>query len=206
MSLSTQTKVLRILQDSEFQRVGCNDTLTTDVRIIAATNKDLAQMVKDNTFREDLYFCLHVVPIYMPALRERKEDIPLLIRHFLVKFCFENNKPLLKISDHVFKTIMTHNWPGNIRELKNIIERMVILSDGKIIEKNVLPAELEKNDTTHLDSKNNLSLREYREQNESQYIQQLMEETGNNISKVSKILDVDRTYLYKKLKKLGIRE
>lgn len=203
MSLSTQTKVLRILQDSEFQRVGCNDTLTTDVRIIAATNKDLAQMVKDNTFREDR---LHVVPIYMPALRERKEDIPLLIRHFLEKFCFENNKPLLKISDHVFKTIMTHNWPGNIRELKNIIERMVILSDGKIIEKNVLPVELEKNDTTHLDSKNNLSLREYREQNESQYIQQLMEETGNNISKVSKILDVDRTYLYKKLKKLEIRE
>jgi two-component system nitrogen regulation response regulator NtrX len=206
MSLSTQTKVLRVLQDGEFQRVGSNDILFTDVRIIAATNKNLSQMVKDNTFREDLYFRLHVVPIKMPALHERKEDIPLLTKFFLKKFCLENNKPLLKISEEVLKILLSYHWPGNIRELKNIIERMVILSDGKIIEKSIVPAEIEKNDSVRIVAKKNLPLREYREQMETQYILQLMKKTDNNISEVSKMLDVDRTYLYKKLKKLGIRD
>ena len=206
MSLSTQTKVLRVLQDGEFQRVGGKETLTTDVRIIAATNKNLVQMVRDNTFREDLYFRLHVVPIYMPALRERKEDIHLLVNYFLDLFCLENNKPLLKISNDVLKSLLSYNWPGNIRELKNIIERMVILTDGKIIEKNVLPAEIEINDILPMTVNDNLPLREFREQMEIRYIQQLMQKTNNNITEVSKMLNVDRTYLYKKLKKLGIRE
>jgi two-component system, NtrC family, nitrogen regulation response regulator NtrX len=205
MSLSTQTKVLRVLQDSEFQRVGGNDTLSTDVRIVAATNKDLSEMVKENTFREDLYFRLHVVPIKIPALRERNSDISLLINYFLENFCIENNKPLLRISEEVSKTLLAYNWPGNIRELKNIIERMVILSDGKIIEKNVLPAEIEQNDIEQFNIIENLSLKDFRENMEIKYIEKLMERTGNNISEVSKILDVDRTYLYKKLKKLGMR-
>jgi two-component system, NtrC family, nitrogen regulation response regulator NtrX len=203
MSLSTQTKVLRVLQDGEFQRVGGKETLSTDVRIIAATNKNLAQMVSDNAFREDLYFRLHVVPIYMPALRERKADIQLLVNHFLEIFCLENNKSLLKISNDVIKKFVSYNWPGNIRELKNIIERMVILADGKIIEKNALPVEIDSG--SPIIPIDNLTLREYREQMEIQYIQKLMQKTDNNISEVSKMLDVDRTYLYKKLKKLGIR-
>jgi len=204
MSLSTQTKVLRILQDSEFQRVGGNNTLTTDVRIIAATNKDLSEMVKENTFREDLYFRLHVVPIKMPALRDRNSDISLLINYFLEKFCYENNKPVLKISDEVLKTLLSYGWPGNVRELKNIIERMVILADGKIIEKNLLPAEIEKN-IISFPKLNDLSLKNYREQMEIEYIKQLMEKSDNNVTEVANILEVDRTYLYKKLKKLGLR-
>lgn len=205
MSLSTQTKVLRVLQDSEFQRVGGTETLTTDVRIIAATNKDLSQMVKDNNFREDLYFRLHVVPIKMPAIRERKEDIPILIQYFLQKYCVENNKPLLNISDDVLDNLTSYNWPGNIREIKNTIERMVILSDGKTIDKNLMPPEIENDEIQSLNLKDSPSLREFRDTVEIQYIQKLMEKKGNNITKVAKILDVDRTYLYKKLRKLGIR-
>lgn len=206
MSLSTQTKVLRVLQDGEFQRIGGSETLTTDVRIIAATNKDLSEMVKENTFREDLFFRLHVVPIKMPALRERNSDIKLLIGYFLKKFCYENNKPLLQLTGEVLKKLLSYPWPGNIRELKNIIERMVILSDGRTIDYRVLPAEIEQNHLEDFTIVENLPLKDFREKMEIKYIEKLMRRTGNNISKVSRILEVDRTYLYKKLKKLGLRD
>lgn len=207
MSLDTQTKVLRILQEGEFQRVGGQETLTTDVRIIAATNKELTEMVKKNTFREDLYFRLHVVPIHVPPLRERKEDIPLLADYFLNNFSHENNKPKLIIEKEVIEKLISYNWPGNIRELKNLIERMVIMVDGNRIEVNQLPADFMiqdfmSNDTIHKQQ----SLRAFREQSEVQYLQYLIKQTSGNIAEIAEILKVDRTYLYKKLKKLGLRE
>jgi len=207
MSLETQTKVLRILQEGEFQRVGGQETLTTDVRIIAATNKDLAAMVQDNTFREDLYYRLHVVPIHVPPLSDRKEDIPLLIDHFLKIFSQENNKHQLKIEKDVMDKLVSYHWPGNIRELKNLIERMVIMVDGNIIETTHLPSDFMIPDFKATEKRNKQqSLRDFREQSEIQYLQYLMKQTSGNIAEIAEILRVDRTYLYKKLKKLGVRE
>lgn len=206
MSLTTQTKVLRVLQDGKFERVGGSDTIPTDVRIIAATNKDLKTLVNAGEFREDLYFRLNVVPIYIPPLRQRQDDIPLLINHFLEKFALENNRPSLRISDAVLKTLTIYNWPGNIRELKNLIERQVIMSDKDLISLSDLPAEFL---LPEIDLKKSyeekLSLKEVRERIESQYIKHVFEKLDGNVAALSKLLQIERTYLYKKLKKMGLR-
>ncbi len=207
MSYETQTKVLRILQEGEFQRVGGQEILTTDVRIIAATNKDLAAMVQENTFREDLYFRLHVVPIHVPPLRDRKEDIPLLIDHFLKIFSLENNIQPLKIKNDAVEKLVSYNWPGNIRELKNLIERLVIMVDGDTIESTHLPSDFMIPDFKVTEKRTKqLPLRDFREQSEIQYLQYLMKQNSGNIAEIAEILKVDRTYLYKKLKKLGVKE
>lgn len=203
MSLKTQTKVLRVLQDGEFERVGGSESLKTDVRIIAATNKDLKKSVRTKQFREDLYFRLHVVPIHLPPLRERIDDLPLLIDHFLTKFSHENNRPQLSMTGDVMKKLQAYTWPGNIRELKNIIERMVILADGDILDAKQLPADF-------LTAKFNFSgalsqqksLFDFREEIENQYIQFCLERLDGNISKTARVLKVDRSYLHRKLKKM----
>lgn len=206
MSLATQTKVLRVLQEGEFQRVGGTETLKTDVRIIAATNKDLTELVKINTFREDLYFRLHVVPIHVPALRDRKEDIQLLVNHFLNLLCHENNRSLLTITDDVIHQLSNYHWPGNVRELKNLVERLVIMTEGDIIELRHLPSEIKKSQheiSTPFEQK---SLKDFRINTEIQYIKYLMDQNNHNIAKVANVLQVDRTYLYKKLKSLGLKK
>ncbi len=207
MSPATQTKVLRVLQDGRFERVGGTETLSTDVRIVAATNKNLEQAVKEGRFREDLYFRLHVVPLYLPPLRERGKDIEILARHFLEYFRKENNKRPMNISSAVMKLFRRYPWPGNVRELKNVIERMVIMSDGDELDIRHVPAELQRarQDSSQLFS-GEPSLRDFRDQAEGQYIRQLMEKNENNVARVAEILQVDRTYLYKKLRKLGLRK
>ncbi len=134
MSLQTQAKVLRVIETQEFQRVGGNKNINVDVRIIAATNKDLREEVKKGSFREDLFFRLNVIPLIVPPLRERKEDIPLLVEYFLDSLAAEYGKPPRKILPEALKYLQSYNWPGNVRELKNVIERLVIMTPSNIID------------------------------------------------------------------------
>jgi len=206
MSLPTQTKVLRVLQDGEFERVGGNKTIQTDVRIIAATNKDLKVLVDEGNFREDLYFRLNVLPIHIQPLRERTEDIPQLVNHFLKHFCDQNNRSKIELTENAMKKIREYHWPGNVRELKNLIERMVIMAEGKTIDLDQLPTEISQPAfevaKAFADHK---TLRDVRDNVETEYIKYCMEKFDGNVAKLAEVLQIERTYLYKKLKKMGLR-
>src|SRR6184192_2127859 len=142
MSLETQSKILRVLQDRKFMHLGGVQEVQVDVRIIAATNVDLRQMVKEGKFREDLFYRLNVISIDLPSLRQRKEDIPLLVEHFLKKYAEENERPLLRITPEALRPLLGYSWPGNVRELENVIERAVVLSSGVDIGPDLLPDQL----------------------------------------------------------------
>lgn len=144
MSLKTQSKVLRVLEEGEVQKVGSNKISKVDVRIIAATNKNLKKEIKEGKFREDLYFRLNVVPLYSPPLREKKEDIPLLIGYFCQLYAEENNFKLKKFSEDALEAMINYQWKGNVRELKNLVERLIIMNDGEIIEKKICLSRLEE--------------------------------------------------------------
>jgi two-component system nitrogen regulation response regulator NtrX len=207
MSLPTQTKVLRVLQDGEFERVGGNETIKTNVRIIAATNKDLKKMVEVGEFREDLYFRLHVLPIYIPPLRERIDDIELLINHYLKYFCEENNKQVVNIDNAALSKLKEYTWPGNVRELKNMVERMVIMSEGNNITVSQLPPEISHPSFEAAKAfAEQKTLREIRDEIESDYIKYCLEKYNGNVAKLSDALQIERTYLYKKLKNMGLRK
>jgi len=139
MSLRTQSKVLRVLEEGEIQRVGSNKIIKIDVRVIAATNKDLKKEMKEGHFREDLYFRLNVVPLYVPPLRDRKEDLPLLVDYFCRVFSEENNFKLKKFSPEALEVMMKYPWKGNVRELKNLVERLIIMNDREVITIDALP-------------------------------------------------------------------
>jgi two-component system, NtrC family, response regulator HydG len=138
---STQVKLLRFLQQKEFERVGGNKTISVDVRIVAATNRDLAEEVKKGTFREDLYYRLNVINLKMPPLRLRRSDVPVLIRHFIARYAEENAKTIREVSPQAMNALMQYDWPGNVRELENIVERAVVLADSDRIEPHHLPAD-----------------------------------------------------------------
>ena len=139
VGLETQAKLLRVIQEREFMRLGGIDTIRVDVRIIAATNVDLAQQVQEGRFREDLYYRLNVINIHLPPLRERRQDIPLLAEFFIRKYCEENGKPPYRINSEALKALMDYHWPGNVRELENVIERAVVLSQSETIDRSLLP-------------------------------------------------------------------
>jgi len=139
LSLSTQAKILRFLEEKEFNRVGGSKTIKVDVRLITATNRDLKQLLKKGAFREDLYYRINVVPIVIPPLRERKEDIPMLLDHFMKKFNTENNKKVKGVSKEALELMMNYEWPGNVRELENLIERVIALTANEYIQPNELP-------------------------------------------------------------------
>ena len=140
MDKNMQVKLLRVLQQKEFDRVGGEETVHVDVRIIAATNRDLEQMVKDGTFRDDLYYRLNVIPISLPPLRDRVDDIPLLVEHFIAKISAENGKPVRGITPEAMQVMMRYQWPGNVRELENVIERVITLMDSETITITSLPS------------------------------------------------------------------
>jgi two-component system response regulator PilR (NtrC family) len=142
ISLETQAKLLRVMQDKEFMRLGGTKTIKVDVRIIAATNTDLEELIAQKVFRKDLFYRLNVIKIELPPLRKRKEDIPLLVRHFIEKYSRENNKEIEGVSEDVLEILESYDWPGNVRELENVIERAVVLTKSKIITRNALPAYL----------------------------------------------------------------
>ena len=137
--MDTQAKLLRVIQEREFMRLGGTENIKVDVRILAATNSDLKEMVQAQKFREDLYYRLNVITVNLPPLRERKEDIPMLADHFLAKYCSENRREGLKFSPAAMKLLMDHDWPGNVRELENAVERAVVLATGQLIGPEALP-------------------------------------------------------------------
>jgi two-component system response regulator HydG len=204
IALSTQVKLLRVLQEKEFERVGGEETLRVDVRVIAATNRDLLSMVKDGRFREDLYYRLHVIPVHLPALRERKEDIPLLARCFVEKTRKEMNLPPIEISEKAMARLEEYLWPGNIRELENVIERAVVLCDGKRVEAKDLPL-LSNDADVHLRlPSQDMPLDAALENLEKQLIESALEKAGGTKTQAAKILGIKTSTLYYKLEKYNL--
>lgn len=201
MSLQTQAKVLRVIETQEFQRVGGNKNIKVDVRIISATNKDLGEEVKKENFREDLFFRLNVIPLKVPSLRERLEDIPTLVEYFLDSFAAEYGQLSKKITPEAVKILQKHTWPGNIRELKNVLERLVIMTPSKTIT----PGDLFIPDTTRLDYFAFNSLKDARDLFEKDFITKKLEENGWNISKTSEVLEIERSNLHRKIKSFDIK-
>jgi two-component system nitrogen regulation response regulator NtrX len=201
MSLSAQSKVLRVIETQEFQRVGGSRNIKVDVRIIVATNKDLREEVKKGNFREDLLYRLDVIPIIVPPLRERKDDIPSLVEYFLEYFASEYGQKLKKITPEAIKMLETHDWPGNIRELRNVIERLVIMTPPDTINaRNLVVAEPTKEDYFAF-----TTLREARDAFEKTFITKKLEENNWNISKTAEILQIERSNLHKKIKAYNIK-
>lgn len=215
MSMKTQAKVLRILQEQKFERVGGTQTISVDVRIVAATNKDLKQEIARGNFREDLFYRLNVIPFHIPPLRERLEDIPLLAQHFLKEFAVTHGKKLRNLSKEGFNVLTSYSWPGNVRELKNLIERLMILTteseDGKEISASLLLSHL-KDDALSVKMTSSAlgsgvaakNLRDARGEFEKEFILKTLKENDWNVSKASAILGIERSHLHKKMKSYGI--
>jgi two-component system nitrogen regulation response regulator NtrX len=200
MSLATQAKVLRIIETQEFQKVGGSKKIKVDVRIIAATNKDLDEEIQKGNFREDLYFRLNVIPVYVPPLRERKSDIPLLVNYFLNNFARQYGQKQKKISKSTLHSLMEYDWPGNVRELKNTIEHFVIMNPAEIIDvKEVQPVRGMKSDYATYKT-----LRDAREHFEKDFILKKLQGNNWNISKTAEELEIERSNLHRKIKSLGI--
>jgi two-component system nitrogen regulation response regulator NtrX len=197
---SSQAKLLRVLQEGEFQRVGGERTMRVGVRVISATNRDLPQLVGQDKFRQDLFYRLSVVPIRVPPLRERPDDIRALAEYFLDEFCARNNFRRKTIDDEVVSILEHYAWPGNVRELRNAIERMAILSSGDRICSAAVPVEIRF--TTEIDSRS--SLQHTRESAERESILKALEQTNWNISGAARILGIERTNLHKRIRALGI--
>jgi DNA-binding NtrC family response regulator len=232
MDLVAQAKVLRALQSGEISRVGSEHVIHVDVRVLAATNKDLAKEVERGGFREDLFFRLNVFPLRSPSLRERVEDVPLLAHAFMHAFAAENGAKAKPMDDAVIQALVTRKWPGNVRELKNVVERMAILSGDRVTiadlpedphespfedrEEEASGEAIEVDETTEAASRpatsapapapgSYLTLREYREQTERKYIVDTLKLTGWNISRTAVILGVERTNLHKKIRGYQIK-
>ena len=206
ISPATQVKLLRVLQEKEFERVGGTESIRADVRVIAATNKNLEEAIKKGHFREDLFFRLNVVPIFVPPLRERKEDVERLASHFLARYSLEANKKINKIDKKASDLMTRYNWPGNVRELENAIQRAVVLADSDTIYPTNLPLDIQtfqKDDYLHY-LKEDASLTEKVENYEKELILKAMEKAGHVQTKAAKLLDINRTALIYKLKKYGL--
>ena len=221
MSVSLQMKLLRVLQEREFERVGDSHTIKVDVRVIAATNSDLAKLVAEGQFREDLFYRLNVIPVQLPALRERKEDIPLLVQHFLAKFEAERDAanagdgsksgfelPRVTVSQEGMRRLMAYHWPGNVRQLENSIERAVAFTAGRTqIDVDDLPTEVQQAQETVATSsvtlpEGGMDLDAFVANIERELIQRSLERTGGNKGQAARLLNLKRTTLVEKLKRL----
>ena len=208
LSLATQAKILRFLEEKEFNRVGGSKTIKVDVRLITATNKDLTQQIKKGEFREDLYYRINVVPIVIPPLRDRREDIPLLIEHFIKKINEENGKRVKGVSEEVLTWMTQYDWPGNVRELENLIERMVALTPNEYIQPCELPfSSLDTPKTNGLKEsilQGNVSLLKAEEEFERELISDALKRANNVQSQAAELLGISRRILKYKIDKLGI--
>ena len=201
LASTTQAKLLRVLQNYEFERLGGTDTLKVDVRVIAATNADLEARVQQERFRQDLYFRLNVVPLYLPPLRERREDIPLLVHSFIRRFARRNQKDVHDISPDAIRHLIHHDWPGNVRQLENCIERMVVIAGKRILDLDDLPQEI-------------LSAQPFKafpfpvgvtmKQLEERAIRETLKATGGNRKEAARILDIGLRTLHRKIEEYGI--
>jgi two-component system, NtrC family, nitrogen regulation response regulator NtrX len=203
MSLKTQSKVLRVLEEQRVERLGSNQPITVDVRVIAATNKKLEEEIGRNAFREDLFYRLNVIPFYVPALRERIEDMPILAAHFLAEFCEAYGKKQKEFSGPAMEVLRTYPWPGNVRELRNLVERLVIMSPAQKIEPHHLPPELFRG-ASKSPQKPYESLQEARSAYEREFVLRKLEENRWNMTKAAEALGLERSHLYRKMRSLGI--
>ncbi|HXN18939.1 MAG TPA: sigma-54 dependent transcriptional regulator [Candidatus Binatus sp.] len=203
MSLKTQSKVLRVLEEQRVEPLGSNTPITVDVRVIAATNKKLEEEIGRNAFREDLFYRLNVIPFYVPALRDRIEDIPIIAAHFLKAFCEEYGKKQKEFSAPALDVLMGYPWPGNVRELKNLVERLVIICPSPRIEPHHLPPELFRG-ASKSPQKPYESLHEARSAYEREFVLRKLEENRWNMTKAAQVLGLERSHLYRKMRSLGI--
>jgi DNA-binding NtrC family response regulator len=204
MSPSMQAKVLRVLQDGIFYRVGGNTPISVDIRIIAATNRNITEEIARGNFREDLYYRLNVVELHMPPLRNRKKDIPLLARHFVELFEKEKGHYHIEISPLAMKTMINYDWPGNIRELRNAIERAVVMGNGKQIMPEDLPMQSMQAKLNTVEF--GFSLQDAVDDFKKRFILMNLEHTDGNQSKAAAIMGIQRTYLSRLISKYGIKK
>jgi two-component system, NtrC family, nitrogen regulation response regulator NtrX len=206
MSLKTQAKVLRALDEQSFLPVGATQPVHVDVRVIAATNKDLEEEIARGNFREDLFYRLNVIPFFVPPLRDRKEDIPLLVKEFLQEFGQQYGRPHVEMHPDALETLRQYNWPGNVRELRNLIERVLILNPkAQRIERKHLPS-LANRDSSRAVARTDefSSLTEAREAYERDYILKKLDDCHGNVSRTAEALGLERSHLYRKMKALGV--
>ncbi|MFT4114366.1 sigma-54-dependent transcriptional regulator [Silvibacterium sp.] len=203
MSLKTQAKVLRALDEQSFVPVGATQPISVDTRVIAATNKNLEEEIAKGNFREDLFYRLNVIPFFVPPLRERKEDIPLLAKEFLRSFGREYGRPRIEIGEDALELLKQYHWPGNVRELKNVLERVIILHpQSNRIERRHLPMLVHRNATRRTDEFS--TLQDAREAYEREYILRKIDECHGNMSRAAEALGLERSHLYRKMKALGV--
>ena len=206
MSLKAQAKILRILQEKKIERVGGSKVIETDVRVLAATNKNLEEEMEEGRFRQDLYYRLNVIPLGIPPLRDRKEDIPLLVGHFLKEFSLKEGTEKKTITDDALAILMDHDWPGNVRELKNVVDRLVIMVPSGVISGNDIPFLLKEDRKAKLDDSLFYfdSLRMAKEEFEKRFIAEKLQENDGNVSKTAELIDLERSNLHRKIKSYGL--
>jgi two-component system nitrogen regulation response regulator NtrX len=204
MSLKTQAKVQRALDEGRFEPVGAAEFVKVDVRVIAATNKNLEQEIERGNFREDLFYRLNVIPFYVPPLRERQEDIPLLAGHFLKEFTTAYGRKPKELTPEAYRVLQDYPWPGNVRELRNLMERIVIMNPQQRVDARHLPLNPSRRAVFEPPADRFSSLQEVREAAERDYILKKLEETKGNVTRTAELLGLERSNLYRKMKSLGI--
>ena len=208
LNLETQAKLLRVLQDREFMRLGGTKTMKADVRVIVATNSNLEDLIEEKAFREDLFYRLNVIKIELPPLRDRKEDISLLTKHFLDLYSEENKKEIIGLSEDVMEILEGYDWPGNIRELENLIERAVVLTKSKLITRKALPPFLletpKREEIISLASENKLNLKEQVQSYQKKAIIEALKQTNGIQKKAARLLGIKPTTLNEMIKRLRI--
>jgi two-component system response regulator PilR (NtrC family) len=208
ISPETQVKLLRVMQEREFMRLGGMETIRVDVRIIAATNNDLRQMVEDGRFREDLYYRLHVINVFLPPLRDRKEDIPLLAQNFLEKYGEENSKPVMELTAEALDLMMDYDWPGNVRELENVIERAVVLGSGARLGPDLIPDHVRSAPTFHIPKfsvpPEGISFKDVITNVEKRLIESTLEAAGGVQKRAAELLKIKPTTLNEMIKRYEI--
>ena len=204
MGLMMQAKLLRVLETGEFSRLGGNDIIKSDFRLISATNKDLQLEIESNRFRSDLFYRINVIPIEVPPLRKRKDDIPLLVNHFIQETVSINGLQDKQVTEELMNIFINYEWPGNVRQLKNIVERMVVLSEDNILDvkdaPNILLSGVSEMEQHVVDTNYSPSLKEARDEFEKTFILKALQSTNWNVTQTARILDMERTYLYRKIK------
>jgi two-component system nitrogen regulation response regulator NtrX len=204
MSLSAQAKVLRVLQEGRLEKVGGNETRVVDVRVIAATNKDLLAESRASRFREDLYYRLNVVPIRVPPLRERREDIPLLVEYFLARVAESLGQRPKVLSPSALELLVRHDWPGNVRELRNLVERMMILTRSERIDAADVPLEPSSAASPGDDVFGHRTFQEFKDEAERRFLERKLAENDGNVSRTARMLEMQRSNLYKKIEKYNL--
>ncbi len=204
MGIMMQAKLLRVLETGEFSRLGGNDIIKSDFRLISATNKELQLEIESNRFRSDLFYRINVIPIEVPSLRKRKDDIPLLVNHFIQETVSINGLQDKQVTEELMNIFINYEWPGNVRQLKNIVERMVVLSEDNILDvkdaPNILLSGVSEMEQHMVDTNYSPSLKEARDEFEKTFILKALQSTNWNVTQTARILDMERTYLYRKIK------